>query len=133
MRKATPLFISGIIIDLASMNVYRDYSEETGRIVYFSGQSLAVLLYIFTVVLLSKNSPVLNIVSTAWLPFAVNDLIENLFLINNEVGYVEILCGMVSALIVIWKIHTIYLPASHRIMVMKLQKIKKSILSFRFR
>ncbi len=116
-NKAIYLFVLAIICDITSMNIYRYFSQETGDMLYFSGQSLSVLFYIWTIVVLSKEHLFLNTLSTAYLPFAFNDLFETLTNQNTDVNWTEIVCGLISLFVIIYK---------YRNKILHLLKLKNS-------
>lgn len=127
--KPNSVFVLAVFCDILSMNIYRDFPERIGAKIYFTGQSLSVMLYILTIVLISKEVFFLNMIATAWLPFAINDFFENLLEQNNSIGMGEIVCGIAAALVIAWKMYVHYFPASSRILRMKINKVKNKILN----
>lgn len=101
--KPTYFFIIAVVCDLVSMNIWRYFPESTGERVYFIGQSATMLLYIWTISVVSKHYKIVNMISSAWLPFAFNDLFETIMKENNVIGYGEIICGIVSFTILLYK------------------------------
>lgn len=97
--------ILAIVLDLASMNLYRYASEQSLKdFIYFSGQSLAVTFYITAIVVFTKGKFLPNLIASAWLPFAINDNIEELFFDNTNLDWVEFACFGLAIIVILYKI-----------------------------
>lgn len=98
------LFITGIVVDVLSMTLCWQFPQELNDKIYFSGQSIAMLLYIWTIIILSKEKFVLNLIATAWMGFAVNDTIEELFFDNTKFDWTEYACFGAAMLFIVYKL-----------------------------
>lgn len=99
------IFIAAVIIDGGSMAFYKQFEQSTADFIYFTGQSLSRLFYIWTVVIFSKGYFTVNLISTAWIPFAISDTLEELFFDNTKFDKWEYWAFAFSVYVVIWKIY----------------------------
>lgn len=99
------IFIAAVIFDGGSMAFYSQFEQSTADFIYFTGQSVSRLFYIWTIVIFTKGYFLTNLLACAWIPFALNDTCEELFFDNTKFDKWEYIAFALSAYIVIWKVY----------------------------
>lgn len=106
------VFIFAVILDGGSMAFYTQFGQAIADLIYFTGQSLSRLFYIWTIIIFTKNYFLVNLLACAWIPFALNDSCEELFFDNTKFDKWEYFAFALSVYIVIWKLVRKKKPAS---------------------
>ena len=125
--KPVIIFLLAMSFDIASMNLPDYFSQSTGDTIYFLGQSIAVFLYILTVAVVSKDSFIINTISSAWSVIALNDVSDNIFDMDEKGYFMEYLFFALSFMVVCWKIFCYYNPVHKRLFSRLAYRIKKNI------
>lgn len=117
LKKYAIILLLGIVFDFGSMTANEvmkqksiqygnqfhpiNCSQEQRNYVYFSGQSLSRLFYIWAIVIYSSCFFVPHLIALSWLWFAANDSIQELFFDNTEFDiteYIFLFLAIVSVL-----------------------------------
>jgi len=125
--KPVIIFLLAISFDLAAMNIPDCLPQKEGDQFYFTAESIAVFLYILTVAVVSKNSFIINTISSAWSVVALNDVSDNIFDINERGYFLEYLFFALSFIVVCWKIYCYYHPIEKRLFRRKFAGFKKRV------
>lgn len=118
LRKTGILFYLAILFDAGSM-MLNDYLKSDFPFsylvapvidsyrdtIYFLGQSLSRLFYIWTILIYTKEYFVLSLIVSAWVFFALNDSLQELMGNNTEFDWTEYLCGALTAYFILAKVY----------------------------
>lgn len=104
LRKSGIVFFIAIALDFFSMAFYKQFEQTTADFIYFTGQSLSRLFYIWTIYIYTKEYFVINLIAAVWIGFALSDSLEELFFDNTKFDKWEYVAFALSAYIVIWKV-----------------------------